>query len=440
MEVDTALSRTLQLIAEGVREFAGFDLAAVSLVADGVLHTVAVVGDDEAIARLVDLRAPVELVERELEPAEVWGDLRFLPAERSGGHLEGHDWVPDLVALDVPDAWHPDDLLCGLLCDDEGRLRGLLSVDLPRSGRRPDAAQRETLQMYVRLAERALVTALERGDLEVRVEREHAIAEYRRSIIDVLSQELRGTAAAIGNTVEVLRRRTGLDPATRSALDAVDGGASRITSVVEDMAALAKLGRPGVALRTAPTDLGALVRDVIAFHDGAARLRKVSVSLAVTGSPVVSGDPEDLDRMVANLLSNAVKYTDPGGEVRVRVAGPAAGREGRPVVVLEVADTGIGIAVADRDHVFEEFFRSQDGAVRRRPGVGLGLAIVHRIVALHGGTVRVDSTLGAGATFTVELPTGDPAAGELPVGEVGTGEMAAGDAPPDSAGVGAESG
>ncbi|WP_436701471.1 sensor histidine kinase [Nocardioides sp. BYT-33-1] len=426
--MDTALSRTLELIAEGVREFAGFDLAAVSLVADGVLHTVAVVGDDEAIAHLVDLRAPVELVERELEPAEVWGDLRFLPAERSGGHLEGHDWVPDLVALDVPDAWHPDDLLCGLLCDDEGRLRGLLSVDLPRSGRRPDAAQRETLQMYVRLAERALVTALERGDLEVRVEREHAIAEYRRSIIDVLSHELRGTAAAIGNTVEVLRRRTGLDPATRSALDAVDGGASRITSVVEDMAALAKLGRPGVALRTAPTDLGALVRDVIAFHDGAARLREVTVSLAVTGSPVVSGDPEDLDRMVANLLSNAVKYTDPGGEVRLRVAGPAAGwdsgrdtgREGRPVVVLEVADTGIGIAVADREHVFEEFFRSQDGAVRRRPGVGLGLAIVDRIVALHGGSIRVDSTLGAGATFTVELPAGDVL--------------------PDSAGGGAESG
>lgn len=408
MEVDTALSRTLQLIAEGVREFAGFDLAAVSLVGDGLLHTVAVVGDDEAIARLLDLRAPVELVERELEPADVWGDLRFLPAGRSGGHLDGHDWVPDLVALDAPDAWNPDDLLCGLLRDDEGVLRGLLSVDLPRSGRRPDAAQRETLQMYVRLAERALVTALERGDLEVRVEREHAVAEYRRTIIDVLSHELRGTAAAIGNTVEVLRRRTGLDPATRSALDAVDGGANRITSVVDDMSALAKLGRPGVSLRVAPTDLGAIVRDVVGFHDGAARLREVSVSVEVSGTTVVLGDPEDLDRMVTNLLSNAVKYTDPGGAVRVRVAGPDdADPAGASRVVLEVADTGIGIGAADSEHVFEEFFRSRDGAVRRRPGVGLGLAIVERIVALHDGSVRVASTLGEGATFTVELPASD---------------------------------
>lgn len=407
MEVDTVLSRTLQLIAEGVREFAGFDLAAVSLVGDGLLHTVTVVGDDEAIARLVDLRAPVELVERELEPAEVWGDLRFLPAERAGGHLTGHEWVPDVVVLDAPDAWHPDDLLCGLLRDDDGVLRGLLSVDLPRTGRRPDPGQRETLQMYVRLAERALVTALERGDLEVRVEREHAVAEYRRTIIDVLSHELRGTAAAIGNTVEVLRRRTGLDPTTRSALDAVDGGANRITSVVDDMSALAKLGRPGIALRVAPTDLGAIVRDVLGFHDGAARLRDVSVSLEVSGTTVVLGDPEDLDRMVTNLLSNAVKYTDPGGAVRVRVTGPDGADPAASGVVLEVADTGIGIGAADSEHVFEEFFRSRDGAVRRRPGVGLGLAIVERIVALHDGSVRVASTLGEGATFTVELPAVD---------------------------------
>jgi signal transduction histidine kinase len=404
--VDTALSRTLQLIAEGVREFAGFDLAAVSLVGDGLLHTVAVVGDDEASARLLDLRAPVDLVEQELAPAEIWGALRFLPAGSSGGHLDGHDWVPDMVALDVPDAWDPDDLLCGLLRDDDGLLRGLLSVDLPRNGRRPDAAQRETLQMYVRLAERALVTALERGDLEILVEREHAVAEYRRTIIDVLSHELRGTAAAIANTVEVLRRRTTPDQVTRSALDAVDAGTDRIRSVVDDMAALAKLGRPGATLRVAPTDLGAVARDVIGFHDGAARLREVSVSLEVTGVPVVVGDPEDLDRMVTNLLSNAVKYTDPGGEVRVRVA-ETAGRDGRPTVVLEVADTGIGIDDVDSGRVFEEFFRSRDGAVRRRPGVGLGLAIVERIVMLHDGSVRVASALGEGATFTVELPVAD---------------------------------
>ncbi|GAA1507363.1 sensor histidine kinase [Nocardioides humi] len=403
MDVDKALARTLQLLAEGVQEFVGFDLAAVSLVTDGVLHTVAVVGDDDAIARLLDLRAPVELVERELAPAEVWGDLRFLPAERAGGHLAGHEWVPDIVALDGPDAWDPDDLLCGLLRDDDGQLRGLLSVDLPRNGRRPDVAQRETLQMYVRLAERALVTALERGDLEERVEREHAVAEYRRTIIDVLSHELRGTAAAIANTVEVLRRRTAPDDATRAALDAVDGGADRITSVVDDMAALAKLGRPGVALRVVPTDLGAVARDVIGFHAAAARLRDVSVSLEVRGSPVVAGDPEDLDRMVSNLLSNAVKYSDPGGRVRVSVR-PAASSG----VVLEVADTGIGIDAADRARVFEEFFRSRAGAVRRRAGAGLGLAIVERIVALHGGSVRVESAPGEGSTFTVELPADVP--------------------------------
>ena len=96
--------------------------------------------------------------------------------------------------------------------------------------------------------------------------------------------------------------------------------------------------------------------------------------------------------------SNAVKYSEPGGRVLVRVA------PGPSWVVLTVSDVGIGIDTADRDRVFEEFFRSRHRAVRRRPGAGLGLAIVHRVVTLHGGVVRVDSALGAGATFTVELP------------------------------------
>lgn len=398
MEVDPSLARTLELIAEGVIEFAGFGVAAVSLVDDGVLHTVAVVGDDSAAAQLVDQWSPVELVERELAPAEVWGALRFLPADRAGGHVDHHTWVPDLVPLDVADAWDPQDLLCGLLHDESGRLRGLLSVDLPTSGRRPDAAQRATLQMYVRLAERALVTTLERDDLEVRVEREHAVAEYRRTLIDVLSHELRGTAAAIAHTLESLHGEPTLGDDVVAALGVVHDGAERLRSVVDDMAALAKLGQSDTLLRTVPTDLVAVARDAIALHGAEARSRGVTVELDADDPATLLGDPEDLDRMVANLVSNAVKYSEPGGRVGVRVvAGPS-------FVALVVSDRGIGIDAADRDRVFEEFFRSQHREVRRRPGAGLGLAIVRRVVSLHGGAIRVASARGEGATFTVELP------------------------------------
>lgn len=398
MEVDRTLARTLQLLAEGVIEFAGFRVAAVSLVEDGALHTVAVVGDDSAAAQLLDWRAPVELVERELAPAEVWGALRFLPADRASGHLDQHTWVPDVLPLDLEDAWHPQDLLCGLLHDDDGRLRGLLSVDLPTSGRRPDQAQRATLQMYVRLAERALVTSLERDDLAILVEREHAVAEYRRSIIDVLSHELRGTAAAIAHTVESLRDDPALADDVAAALGVVHGGAERLRSVVDDMAALTKLGRSDTLLRAVTTDLGELASEAVGLHRAEARSRAVEVELDAPAGATLVGDPDDLARMVANLVSNAVKYSEPGGRVLVRV------QAGQGCVALVVNDRGIGIADAERERVFDEFFRSPRRAVRRRPGAGLGLAIVRRVVALHGGAVRVASALGEGATFTVELP------------------------------------
>ncbi len=398
MEVDASLTRTLELLAEGVIEFAGFRVAAVSVLDAGLLHTVAVVGDDAAAAQLVDQRTPVELLERELAAADTWGALRFVPAERAGGHLDEHVWVPDVVPLEEPDAWRSRDLLCGLLHDPAGQLRGVLWVDLPADGRRPGAAQRSTLQMYVRLAERALVTALERDDLELRVEHEHAVAEYRRSIIDVLSHELRGTAAAIAHTVDSLRHEPGLGDVVTAGLEVVHGGTERLRSVVDDMAALAKLGRTDVPLRVLTTDLGHLAREAVALHGAEARRRGVTLDLEVLAGSTLRGDPEDLDRMVTNLVSNAVKYSEPGGRVLVRVA------PGPSWVVLTVSDVGIGIDTADRDRVFEEFFRSRHRAVRRRPGAGLGLAIVHRVVTLHGGVVRVDSALGAGATFTVELP------------------------------------
>lgn len=318
MDVDPRLAGMLEVIAEGVIEFAGFALAAVSLISDEILHTVAVVGDDDAVARLMDLQAPVDLVRSELAAADSWGALRFLPAERAAGQLERHHWVPAIAPLPVDDAWDPMDLLCGLLRDGNGRLRGLLSVDLPINGRRPDQAQRETLQMYVRLAERALITALERGGLEEKVEEEQALAEYRRGIIDVLTHELRGSVGAIANTVVYLRGRpewTDLD-GVESALRIVEGGAQRIRSVVENMSALTELGKTDIRLRTELCDLGRIARDAVELHAVFADLQHIDLRCDVVGDAIVLGDPNDLDRMVGNLVSNAVKYSDQGGASR----------------------------------------------------------------------------------------------------------------------------
>src|SRR4051812_20310834 len=107
MEQNERDGAALQLIAEGVTELAGFDVAAISVVRDGVLHTAAVAGDDTAKRELAGLRTPVDVVLAELENAEDWGLLNFVPFERETGILDGYSWIPAMDVSDEPDAWYP---------------------------------------------------------------------------------------------------------------------------------------------------------------------------------------------------------------------------------------------------------------------------------------------------------------------------------------------
>ncbi len=114
--------------------------------------------------------------------------------------------------------------------------------------------------------------------------------------------------------------------------------------------------------------------------------------------PTVLGDSEHLRRVVDNLIGNALKFTPAGGTVAVSL------RSANGQVMLEVADTGIGIDPEDRDRIFERFYQVNGTTRRTHGGCGLGLALVKEIVERHGGKVRVESQLGQGSTFSVSLP------------------------------------
>jgi signal transduction histidine kinase len=120
----------------------------------------------------------------------------------------------------------------------------------------------------------------------------------------------------------------------------------------------------------------------------------------------ISGDPERLQQVLWNLFSNAVKFTNRGGRVQVRLERVTSHVE------VVVSDTGVGIAPEFLPHVFELFSQQSVGVDREHGGLGLGLALVHRLVTLHGGRVSAASAgVGQGATFTVRLPlAGGPAA------------------------------
>jgi signal transduction histidine kinase len=116
------------------------------------------------------------------------------------------------------------------------------------------------------------------------------------------------------------------------------------------------------------------------------------------GQVVVPGRPDELHRMLANLLSNALKYSDDGATVAIGLA-----LDGEHVV-LSVVDHGLGISEEDQRDLFREFFRSHNPEALSRPGTGLGLVIVDRIVRRHGGGIALESVLGQGTTVTVRLP------------------------------------
>ncbi|HEY5820781.1 MAG TPA: HAMP domain-containing sensor histidine kinase [Propionibacteriaceae bacterium] len=390
----------LQFIAEGVTALAGFEVAAISVVEQGELRTVAVAGSADAAAELVELRAPVESVLAELEPAEDWGRLRFLPEERSPERLQNFQWVPQYEPLDVPDAWHPGDLLCALLRDDDGELRGLLSVDLPRNGRRPDPTQRGILNVYAQQAEQAVVAFVQHHELTHHLAVERELSRYRRQLVDVLSHELQTpTTVIIGRAELALESQP--DPELRHHLDAIARGAMRISAMTKNLLAMAKVDDPGRPLETTAVDVAAIVREVGALLHDDAHHRGIQLCVATPDHPVVThGDSDELDTVVVNLVANAIRYNDRGGHVKLSVAGGAGSAD----VVVTIADDGIGIAEEDQSRLFEEFFRSAAPRARSRPGTGLGLAIVDRIVRRHHGHIDIESTLEVGTTVRVTLP------------------------------------
>ena len=399
-EVDRA---ALQLIAEGVTELAGFELAAISIVHDGRLHPIAIAGAEHAGPEVSTLNPPVSDVLAELENAEDWGLLKFVPHERGSRGLADYSFIPDLAPLEAPDAWHPRDLLVALLKDDAGELRGVLSVDLPRNGRRPDAEQRRVIEQHARQAGRAVVTLLERHEFEFGMRRERATSDYRGQLIDALSHQLQNPVAAITGNLELLFDN--LEPGDRSErpLRAIERATGRIQAMIQDLLALAKVNNPDRPLHEVEVDVPALVRVVGDSVRAEAAAGDVKVQLDLPADPLlVRGDPGELEDLVGNLVSNAIKYSDPGDSVTASVQRVVQG--GSAYVELAIIDQGIGIAEEEQSRLFEEFFRSDDVAARTRPGTGLGLAVVDRVVRRHRGRIEVESELGEGTTFRVLFP------------------------------------
>jgi heavy metal sensor kinase len=235
------------------------------------------------------------------------------------------------------------------------------------------------------------------NDLLTRLE--NSFKEQKRFIADA-SHELRTPLAVLRGETEVALTRTRTIAEYQQSLSLIQDEAERLSRIVEDLFLLARqpMELP-VALIKEPLSLNETIRDCARAAQVLANRKGVRFEMEnESASIVLNADEELLKRMILNLLDNAVKYTPAGGEISLGLAQ----QNGNARIV--VRDTGIGIPLADQQHVFDRFYRVEKARSRALGGAGLGLSIVQWIVDAHKGTIEVKSAPGKGSVFTVELP------------------------------------
>ena len=248
-------------------------------------------------------------------------------------------------------------------------------------------------------------------DVDELTRAEQALREadrHRNRFLGLLGHELRNPLAALGNSLQVL---DGIDPA---ALDAAGRGVPvaatlatlgrqgrHMSRLVDDLLDLTRISNGKIALRTRRMDLAECVSRVLETVRPRAAAAGLALAERLPEGPLwLDADPERLDQLLGNLLDNAVKYSDPGGTIELAVE-----RDGAEVRV-RVTDTGIGIPAGALPTLFEPFTQAVGPERVGRGGLGLGLALVRSLAALHGGTIEAASDgEGRGSEFTLRLPS-----------------------------------
>jgi signal transduction histidine kinase len=234
--------------------------------------------------------------------------------------------------------------------------------------------------------------------LNAMLDRIDVATQRQRTFVGDAAHELRSPLASLRVQLEVARR-LGPEQDVPTMIDDVLQDVGRLDRLVEDLLALARLTESGGALvRVEPVDLPALLTTVVAGYEHA----RVPVRFVAGDPAMVRGDADGLRRVATNLIDNAIRYARTGVDVALHTADP----EGHGSVTVLVTDDGRGIPAAERERVFDRFYRVQASRSRDSGGTGLGLAIVRDLVVAHGGAVHVMANpAGRGTQAVVVLPT-----------------------------------
>jgi heavy metal sensor kinase len=225
-----------------------------------------------------------------------------------------------------------------------------------------------------------------------------AAFEHSRRFVADASHELRTPLTTLRGELESLADEPKLTPEWRDRLGSALEEVERVARIVEGLFAISRLDVGEATAEWLPFDLSQLVASTADQMALLAEDKRIRMTCAGTAGVWVQGDKARLKQVVVNLLDNAIKYTPEGGSISMNVSAKDS------KAVLDVVDSGIGIAPEALPRVFDRFFRGNEARPREAGGAGLGLAIVKSICAAHQGHVEASSSPGQGSRFRVELP------------------------------------
>jgi signal transduction histidine kinase len=339
--------------------------------------------------------------------------LDLPPTETIGGHAFSAQtalFVPDVEQYDPTHAERYRGLRSALAAPVTagGRRLGVLVVHGPRA---PIFADSD-LALVQLLADEAAIILENRALAEdaVKLRAREETARLKEDFLSSAAHDLRTPLTGILAQAQLLKRRAQLrpeEPPDLAGIERLIGEARRLSALVSDLLDNRRVAEARLVTVLEPTDLVDVAHEVAGRSWGGISRCEV----IATGSVVAMVDRVRVRQLIENLIENGVKFSPNGGPVQIRVW-----REGSKVR-LSVTDSGIGIPAAEIPHLFERFNRGSNVDDRRFAGLGLGLFICHGIVEQHGGRIWVESRLGRGSTFHVELPAAEaPAAETTPAG------------------------
>jgi two-component system phosphate regulon sensor histidine kinase PhoR len=238
------------------------------------------------------------------------------------------------------------------------------------------------------------------------VTRLEKLERVRQEFLSNVSHELRTPLTAILTFVETLESAPTDEENSKRFLSIIRKNAARMHNLIDDILELSAIESGTVKLDTREAELSAMVDDVLASLESQAASRRVTLTNNVELGTIVHVDPTRLEQMLTNLIENAIKFNREGGSVVVKF------EEDEDQSRILVEDTGEGIPAQHLERLFERFYRVDRARSRDMGGTGLGLAIVKHLARAHGGEVGVESRVGEGTIFSIELPRNGKLIGE----------------------------